>query len=127
MLRDNMIIYKAEKDGEFILGTARQLSEILHVNISSVRNLVERGFKIHGYKVTRFGYYRKLYEVYDTWNDNAFNGRDTIEGVSVLLDVGVDDVYQACIKGFLVGNQYKIVQQGHKVVDEHGWLIDCDY
>lgn len=126
MLRDNTIIFKAEKDGESILGTANQLAEILNVNVSSIRNLVNK-YRIHGYKVTKFGYYRKLYEIYDTWNNDVFYGRDALESVAKLFDVCEADIALASAKGFLVENQYRIVQKGHKVVDEKGWLIDCDY
>lgn len=126
MLRDNTIIFKAEKDDEFILGTANQLAEILNVNVSSIRNLVNK-YKIHGYKVTKFGYYRKLYEVYDTWNNDVLYGKDVLESVAKLFDVCEADIALASAKGFLVENQYRIVQKGHKVVDEQGRLIDCDY
>lgn len=127
MLKDNAIIYKAEKDGEEYLGATAEISKLVNVDTISLPSLVKRGFKIHGYKVTVLGHYKKLYELYDTENNDVFVGRGSIEEVSKLLYLAQSTVYSAAKVGRLALDRYKVVQCGHKVVDNKGYIIDCDY
>lgn len=125
MLKDNAIIYKAEKDGEEFLGSNREIGEKLNITPYSLPALVKRGYKIHGYRVTVFGHYRKLYEVYE--NDACvYSG--TLDEVSKHLCFVPTTIYIASItKNKLLLDKYKIVQSCYKVVNTYGRTLYCDY